>query len=80
MSPINIMMMITAFIVAAMVARYAFFRLLVWYKPSKALKLTYIDGDGLTQTKIVSFKSDAPALVETILEMRTKAQQHKEHV
>jgi hypothetical protein len=78
MSPINIMMMITAFIAAFVVGRYAVFRLLVWIKPSKALKLTYIDGDGVTQSKIISLKSDGPTLVSTILEMRAKTQQFKE--
>lgn len=76
MSIISVMLMITVAVVSFMLARFAVYHLLVWLKPSKTLKLTYVDHDGTGHVREVSLAAkDAHALAIVLNEIRRDAKQ-----
>ncbi|HGY3717979.1 TPA: hypothetical protein ACNVDX_003662 [Citrobacter gillenii] len=76
MSIISVMLMITVAVVSFMLARFAVYHLLVWLKPSKTLKLTYVDNNGVRHIREVSLASkDALALATVLNEIRRDAKQ-----
>lgn len=79
MSIPSIMMMITAAVAGFMLARFAVYHLLVWLKPSKSLKLTYVDHNGIQHFREVSLEAkDARQLVKTLNEIQVDAKRDGE--
>ncbi|QHM71309.1 hypothetical protein [Mixta intestinalis] len=79
MSILSLMMVITAMVAGFMLARFAVYHLLVWLKPSKTLKLTYVDQSGVQHFREVSLESqDARLLVKTLNEIQSNAKRDGE--
>ncbi|AYN29983.1 hypothetical protein D8682_25205 [Buttiauxella sp. 3AFRM03] len=74
MSILSVMLIITAAVASFLAARYVVYHVLVWLKPSKTLKLTYLDHEGVKHTRETSLDDkDARALVSILNEIRRDA-------
>lgn len=79
MSILSFMMIITAVVAGFMLARFAVYHFLVWLKPSKSLKLTYVDHNGIQHFREVSLEpKDARLLVKTLNEIQSDAERDGE--
>lgn len=79
MSILSLMMIVTAAVASFMLARFAVYHFLVWLKPSKSLKLTYIDHNGIQHFREVSLEpKDARLLVKTLNEIQGEAKRDGE--
>ncbi|BDR02952.1 hypothetical protein BZL33_10840 [Escherichia coli] len=68
---LSVMLMITVFVAAFMLARFAVYHFLVWLKPSKTLKFTYIDRCGVRHYCEVQLDAkDARELASTLSEVQ----------
>lgn len=79
MTILSLMMIVTAAVTSFMLGRFVMYHLLVWFKPSKSLKLTYVDQSGVQHFREVSLESkDARILVKTLNEIQSNAKRDDE--
>ncbi|EFA4158461.1 TPA: hypothetical protein NY293_005210 [Escherichia coli] len=68
---LSVMLVITVFVASFMLARFAVYHFLVWLKPSKTLKFTYIDRGGVKHFCEVRLDAgDARELAATLSEVQ----------
>lgn len=72
MTLLSVMLIITVAFISFLAGRVAFYRLMLWFNPSRKLKLTYTGKDGVKRSKLlnISSKTDAEQLVELISEIK----------
>ncbi|MET3701514.1 hypothetical protein ABIB59_001350 [Citrobacter sp. UYEF32] len=79
MSILSVMSIITVGVVTCLAARYAVYRFLVWWKPSKTLRLTYIDSNGVKHFREASLDAkNARDLASILNEIKRESKHQKD--